>query len=199
MKHEGSRSTGIGVLLTCCALAACDVGPTEPPALDPTIAAAEFIRFAVPAEPGEGMVEAKCPAGGIVGSDISFTMEQDGDITIRRMELVRHYEDCGMQRGTSVIIANGEMTMTGETHLEHDDAQWPYGVLFQKTHQVGTLTMSYDGGETHTCEYDLESIFEPAVGRIVHTGTVCGVHVDSEGHHSGSTYRRWRVIPGGWS
>lgn len=180
MTHRGIRSSSIIAGLVICGIMACDNGPTEPSPPDPATAAAAFTRLPASANDGDGPIETECPAGGTFTFEFDSSIEQDGDITVRRTEWTRRYQNCGMRRGSMVITANGELTSSGESHLEHEDAQWPDGVLFEQSHQVGTLTLTYDGKETHTCEYDLTITAEPAAGHYTYKGWVCGVRMDRD-------------------
>jgi|SRR5690606_16069701 hypothetical protein len=181
MQLDRARVAGAGMLLALGILAACDAEPTEP-----TFSAADigtaFARLPVDGDPDEGPIYAACPAGGGFTFEHSTSVEQDGDRTIRRMQWVRRYEDCAMRRLSTVIVANGELTWSGEAHLTHEDAKWPNGVLYQKGHQVGTLTMAYDGSDVRTCEYDHVEESQPAVGFFSYKGTVCGISIDRKFH-----------------
>lgn len=181
MHVDRTRVTTLGALCALVAVTACDTGPTEPP-LDTASMAAAFNALQPAGEPGEGPIQTACPAGGTFTFELSESVEQDDGITIRHTQWVRRYQDCGMQRGSAVITANGELTWTGETHLKHEDAEWPHGVLLQKGRQVGTITMMHDGAELQSCEYDLEMVYEPAAGRYSRKGTVCGYTVNREIH-----------------
>lgn len=178
MKYERVLSTGVGALLICGILAACDTGPAEPTPFNLADLAGLFSRVLPPGEIGDELSgEVECPAGGSVAFEHGISFEQEGEVTIRRTQLTRRYNDCGMMRGASVITANGEMRLTEEAHLEHEDATWPHGVFYQEAHEVGTITMTYGDTKTHTCENDFVTISEPAAGRYSFSGIRCGVPV----------------------
>ncbi len=181
MQFDRARAAGAGVLLAFGVLAACDAGPTEPTFSAADIANA-FVLLPADGEQVEGGIRTACPAGGAFTFEHSESVEQDGDLTIRRSQWVRRYEDCGMRRNSTVIVANGEMTWSGEAHLTHEGAQWPYGVLYQKGHQVGTLTMVYDGSDIQVCEHDFVEESQPAAGFFSYKGTVCGAPIDRKVH-----------------
>jgi len=181
MQFDRARVAGAVVLLAFGSLAACDTGPTEPTFGIADIANA-FILLPADGEPGHGAIHTACPAGGGFTFERSESVEQDGDLTIRRTQWVRRYEDCGMQRNATVIVANGTMTWSGEAHLTHEDAQWPHGVLYQRGHQVGTLTMVHDGSQVQICEHDFVEESQPAAGYFSYKGIVCGVPIDRKRH-----------------
>lgn len=177
MQNEGSRVACAGALLALTVLVACDGAPTEPPPLQPADAAVEFAQLARmgPADGTSG--EMACPAGGTRSFEMTQSVEQDGDVTIHRTASTTVFDECGMQRGSSIIMTSGELTWTGESHLEQGGGKWPHGLLLRKSHQVGTLTMTY-GDEVRTCEYDIMTVIEPAAGRYTYKGSVCGVAMD---------------------
>jgi len=179
MQRDRVRAAATGALLAFGVLAACDTGPAEPVFNASDIAAA-FVRLPVDGDPGEGSVYAACPAGGGITFEHGTSVEQDGDLTIRRTHWVRRFEDCGMRRNSTVVVANGEVSWTGEAHLASKDAQWPHGVLYQKGHQVGTLTMAYDGSQVQVCEMDYVEESRPAEGFFSYKGIVCGTPVNRE-------------------
>lgn len=181
MRAEPHLIPVAGVLLLIGILAACDFGPTEPRAADPADVAVLFTQLSPGDDVGDGPVVAECAAGGTITFEMDRSLETEGDLIIRHTRMVRRYEDCGMSRGTDVITANGEMSMTMESHLEDEDAQWLNGVLYQRSHEVGTLTMTYENGQSHGCEFDFVTILEPAKGRYSVKGTRCGHRIDSHG------------------
>jgi len=181
MQSDRARAAMAGALLACGVLAACDTGPAEP-AFSPADVANGFVLLPANGEPREGTIYTACPAGGGFTFEYSESVEQDGGLTIRRTQWVRRYEDCGMRRNSTVIVANGELTWNGEAHLTHEGAQWPHGVLYEKGRQVGTITMVYDGSEVQVCEYDFVQESQPAAGFFSAKGTVCGVPIDRKRH-----------------
>lgn len=181
MQFDRSRAARAGVLLAFGVLAACDEGPAEPTFSAADIANA-FVLLLADGEPGEGGIRTACPAGGGFTFERSESVERDGDLTIRRSQWVRRYEDCGMRRGSTVIVANGEITWSGEEHLTHEGAHWPQGVLYERGHQVGTLTLVHDGSDVQVCEYDVVVESQPAAGFFSYKGSVCGVPIDRKRH-----------------
>jgi len=172
---------GVCAFLACGALMACETAPTEPAPLPPSNALELFSRLTPAEEPSDGTpIETECPAGGSFTYEGTSSIEKTGEITIRRFEWIRRFHDCGLRRGSSVITASGETHVTGEAHLENEDSAWPQGVLYSKTHQVGTVFMRYSETEVHRCDDDFVQISEPAAGRYSIKGTVCGTPVDRE-------------------
>lgn len=180
MKRERVLTATVGSLLMVGIFAGCDGSPTEPQPIEPADIAALFASLAPDGEFDGTPIVTECIAGGTFTFSMDTSSTRDGDIMIRRTRWTRHYDDCGMQRGSTVITVSGELTWSGESHLEHEDAQWPHGVLYQESHQLGTLTIAYDGVEAHSCEYDLVTISEPAAGRYHIKGSQCGIAVDRE-------------------
>src|SRR5690606_22426333 len=103
MQFDRARVAGAVVLLAFGSLAACDTGPTEPTFGIADIANA-FILLPADGEPGHGAIHTACPAGGGFTFERSESVEQDDGLTIRRTQWARRYEDCGMRRGSTVIV-----------------------------------------------------------------------------------------------
>ncbi|HEY8469539.1 MAG TPA: hypothetical protein VIL18_07845 [Longimicrobiales bacterium] len=197
MQLDRARVAGAGMLLALGALAACDTGPTEPP-YSPANAAVAFAQLSPGAslagDAGEFEHHVACPAGGSMTFQGSVSFEEEGTVKIRRVTYVRRYEDCGMHRGyrsSSVVTANGELTYTGETHLELDDGAWRPSVLLQKGRQFGTLTLVH-GDEVTTCEYDVEQLFDLVAGQYSVKGSACGVPVERNMRGGARVY--WRTL-----
>ncbi|HEY8469771.1 MAG TPA: hypothetical protein VIL18_09015 [Longimicrobiales bacterium] len=184
MQLDRARVAGAGALLALGIVAACETGPTEPP-YSPSSAAVAFAQLApgisLTGDAGEFEHHVDCPAGGSMTFQGSISLEEEGNVKIRRIAYVRRYEDCGIDRGyrnSSVVTASGELTYTGELHLEFDDGSLPTRLLLQKGRHVGTLTLVH-GDDVTTCEYDVEQVFDLAAGQYSVKGSACGVPVQN--------------------
>ena len=122
--------------------------------------------------------EAECPAGGKFVYRFDLSTEEDGDVTIRHVQLDRRYEQCSMSAPSGQFAIDGHLSWTGEQHVTTVDGN--LRVVLQKGRQVGTMKLTRNGTEIRNCEYDAEEVLEPLAGRFSIKGIVCGIAVDHE-------------------
>ena len=179
MRTERLQLTTLGAILGLATLAACDSGPTEAPAYDPAGVATDFAMLQPDGLAADDVEhEAECPNGGKFIYRFNLSTEEDGDVTIRHVQLDRRYEQCSMSAPSGQFAIDGHRSWTGEQHLSTVDGN--LRVLLQKGRQVGTMRLTRNGTEIRNCEYDVEEVLEPVAGRFSIKGIVCGIALDHE-------------------
>lgn len=167
----------VGPALVLGALAACDSDPTEPPAEGVAETVLQFTNLAG-SVPIEGDSEVACPAGGRIAIDGNHSLEREGGILTHRWDHTRRYDDCAVRSQRGTATANGELQSTGEVRFETPEgAGGDAELLYQKSASEGYMTVEH-GGEVRTCEYDLETMFDPDAGVFHMTGVACGRTID---------------------
>ena len=138
-------------------------GASAAPALVPETRIHDFSR-ARPCSDG-GQVE-------VVGT-ITHTGDRDTQTMEATIEANKFWFDCTRIRNDHTHVLNGSGSVDA---YRKRVAGVPVGD--QTTDQAGTVSISRDGGEARTCDYDLHSVRDPDTMTNHITGTICDREID---------------------